>query len=318
MSSLAHVRRYLPHELGTRQKTVDLLLSGEEIQIIVRRYRISRVSLWRWKKRYDGTPGSLMDRSHRPKSPHPNAHTPLELKWIADMRRRNPTYSYLEIWIRLRRQKGYSRCPSSLYRVLIREFRYAKKTLVSYKPQKYDTPASIGEKWQMDTKFVPAACKSSLTPGDKKFYQYTVIDEADRKRFLYWYDEASALNTVDFAVRAFDFFGYVPKIIQTDNGFEYTFTSRKNRRQKHPLDALCEKLGIVHQLIRPRTPRHNGKVERSHRNDNQRFYQFLKFFSLDDLRVQGKRYLRRSNDIPMSVLYYKTPNEAEAIQLATL
>ena len=110
----------------------------------------------------------------------------------------------------------------------------------------------------------------------------------------------------------------MPKIIQTDNGFEYANTAKKSRAQVHPLDELCSRLGITHQLIRPRTPRHNGKVERSHRNDNQRFYQYLKFFSLDDLRIQGKRYLRRSNDIPMSVLYYKTPNEAEAIQKATL
>lgn len=318
MFSLAHARRYLPHELITRLKTVELLRSGENISIIVRRYHVSRTSLWRWLRRFDGTSASLEDRSHRPKSPHPNAHTPMELKWISDLRRRNPHYSYLELWIRLKRAKGYSRCPSSLYRVLVKDFAYKKKPLVTYKPKKYDTPEFIGEKWQMDTKFVPTPCKSPLTPEDKKFYQYTVIDEADRKRFLYWYDEISTTNTVDFIQRAFDFFGYMPKIVQTDNGFEYTYSSRRTRKQPHPLDILLLGLAITHQLIRPRTPRHNGKVERSHRNDNQRFYQYLKFFSLEDLRIQGKRYLRRSNDIPMSVLYYKTPNEAEAIQMATL
>jgi len=214
--------------------------------------------------------------------------------------------------------KGYMQHPVSLYRVLVKDFCYREKTIVKYTPQPYDTPVSIGEKWQMDTKYVPKVCKSTKTPNDKKFYQYTVIDEADRKRFLQWYDDISANNAIDCLMQAFSFYGYLPKIIQTDNGFEYTSTSRKTRKKEHPLDTLCQKFGIVHQLIRPRTPRHNGKVERSHRNDNQRFYQYLKFYDLNDLRSQGFRYLKRSNDTPMSVLYYKTPNEAEAEQIATL
>ena len=68
------------------------------------------------------------------------------------------------------------------------------------------------------------------------------------------------------------------------------------------LYELLEQLGIEHKLIKPRTPRHNGKVERSHRSDNERFYRWLKFYSYDDLLLQMKAYLKRSNNIPMSVL----------------
>jgi transposase InsO family protein len=318
MSILSHRRRYIPHEVITREKTVSLANAGEELQIIIRRYKISRSSLWRWRKRYDGSRDSLIDRSHRPKARHPNAHSDDELKWINDLRRRNPHNSYLELWIKLKRNKGYTRHPISLYRILVKDFGYRKKPLVKYKPQPYDTPVSIGEKWQMDTKYVPKVCKSSKLPSDKRFYQYTLIDEADRRRFLYWYDDISANNTIDFLMQAFSFYGYLPKIIQTDNGFEYTNSSRKTRKKEHPVDTLCKKLGIIHQLIRPRTPRHNGKVERSHRNDNQRFYQYLKFCDLNDLRIQGGRYLKRSNDTPMSVLYYKTPNEVETEQMSSL
>lgn len=53
-------------------------------------------------------------------------------------------------------------------------------------------------------------------------------------------------------------------------------------------------------------------MERSHRNDNRRFYQFLKFYSLEDLQLQMKRYLKRSNNIPMQVLGYRTPREHRA------
>ena len=94
----------------------------------------------------------------------------------------------------------------------------------------------------------------------------------------------------------------------TDNGTEFTWNQEKMKKL-HPLDNLCLKLDIDHHKIRPRTPRHNGKVERSHRNDNERFYNTLKFDSLNDLREKGKKYLKRSNQIPMAVLGYKTPLE---------
>lgn len=59
-------------------------------------------------------------------------------------------------------------------------------------------------------------------------------------------------------------------------------------KRRHPLDILCEELEINHKLIRSRTPRHNGKVERSHRNDQQRLYSYLSFYSYDDLLKQLK------------------------------
>ena len=115
-------------------------------------------------------------------------------------------------------------------------------------------------------------------------------------------------DIIDNAIpAAIVYFGYKPQIIQTDNGAEFTHITKTDRI--HPLDVLCNKENIEHKLIKPRTPRHNGKVERSHRNDQQRFYQFLKFYSYDDLLKQMKSYLKRSNNIPMSVLNYKTPNE---------
>ena len=72
-------------------------------------------------------------------------------------------------------------------------------------------------------------------------------------------------------------------------------------------DTLCENLGITHKLIRPRTPRHNGKVERSHRNDNVRFYSTLKFYNYNDLVKQMKAYLIRSNNICSSSIGWLTP-----------
>ena len=175
-------------------------------------------------------------------------------------------------------------------------------------PKKYDTPKQLGIKWQIDVKFVPTCCHSNKIPEDKKFYQYTCIDEASRERFLFWYDERTPVNTVDFVKRCISYYGYKTTEIQTDNGTEFTWNQSKMKKL-HPLGELCLKLDIDHHKIKPRTPRHNGKVERSHRNDNERFYNNLKFDSLEDLRIKGKKYLERTNKIPMAVLGYKTPLE---------
>lgn len=173
------------------------------------------------------------------------------------------------------------------------------------KPKPYDTPLAPGIKWKMDVKYVPASCYTGSVP--QKFYQYTVIDEATRQHFIYPYMEQSSYSTVDFLKRAIAYFGYQPKILQTDNGSEFTHTKKTDRT--HPLDVKCIELGIEHKRIRPRTPWHNGKVERSHRNDQERFYNHMSFYSYNDLLFQTERYLKRSNTIPMQILGWKSPFE---------
>lgn len=264
----------------------------------------------RWNRRYDGTKESLSDKSHRPHTVHPTSHTEQELKWIKDLLRRNPHISVCELYGRLLR-KGYTRHPGSLYRVLRRMGRPSVP-----KPEKrvhnghYDTPDRLGIKWQMDVKYVPRACYKGTVPDS--FYQYTMIDEASRERFIYPFREQSSYSTVEFVKMAIDYYGYSPETIQTDNGPEFTYT--REYRRAHPLDILCQQLGIRHQLIRPRTPQHNGKVERSHRTDQERFYNRMSFYSYDDLIVQMNRYRWKSNNTPMTVLGWISPR-AKRMQL---
>lgn len=77
------------------------------------------------------------------------------------------------------------------------------------------------------------------------------------------------------------------------------------------LEQACIEFGIMHKFIRPRTPEHNGKVERSHRIDQDKFYRNLKFYSLDDLRNQGKSWNKKYNNTPRFILKCRTPNEIE-------
>ena len=65
----------------------------------------------RWNRKFDGSKESLRDKSHRPHSKHPNAHTDKELKWIQDYHRRNPKISVCELYGKLLSSKGYSRHP---------------------------------------------------------------------------------------------------------------------------------------------------------------------------------------------------------------
>ena len=90
------------------------------------------------------------------------------------------------------------------------------------------------------------------------------------------------------------------------------FSSRfSNSKRELPtlFETTAAKLGIRHKLIRPYTPRHSGKIERSHREDQKRFYSSHAFFSLADFAKQLAVYNRRSNNFPMRPLDYRSPRE---------
>lgn len=278
------------------------------VRFVSRRYHVSINTIYWWKKQYDGTLESLENKSHAKHTPNKNCQTEEETKYIDDIVKRNPNIGLNELYGKLKQKYNYSRNISTLYRYLVKtgfyKQREKKKKHVS---KKYDTPTVIGEKMQLDVKVVPNSCKGSNDLFDKNFYQYTIIDEATRERYIYCYEEQSAASTVDFVKRAIKYFGYIPKMIQTDNGNEFTYI--RETTKEHPFDTLCKQLNIEHKKIKPATPRHNGKVERSHRNDQERFYNDLKFYSLEDLNKQLAAYLKRSNNIPSRVLNWKTPLE---------
>ncbi len=313
-TSITKTQRYLPHTLETRFHAVKTYRLGYSVSFVIRRYKISKASLMRWNRRFDGSRESLMDRSHRPKSPHPTAHTEEEKAWIQNFIRRNPSISLIELYAKLKFQKGYRRHPCSLFRFLRKQGFYQQKALKKkpYIPKPYHTPKALGVKWQLDVKYVPKACYVGKMPD--RFFQYTVIDEASRERFIYPFREQSSYSAVQFVKMAIRHFGYQPQTIQTDNGVEFTHFRETDRI--HPFDLYCQEKGTEHKLIRPRTPRHNGKVERSHRNDNERFYAHLSFYSYEDLVLQMKRYLYKSNRLPMQTLQWLTPMEKRAQLLA--
>lgn len=267
------------------------------------KYNVSRQYVYRWKRRYDGTPQSLSNCSHRPHS-HPNQHTPEELKLIADMRRRNPAAGLVVFWVKLR-QRGYSRSITGLYRVLRKQGQMAvKPPNPKYVPKPYELMYYPGQRVQVDVKFVPASCLTGDIKGEK-FYQYTAIDEYSRFRYLEAFQEHNTYSSKVFLEHMLKAFKFKVECVQTDNGTE--FTRHLSNEKPTLFEQLLASHGIRHKLIRVFTPRHNGKVERSHRKDNEYFYATHKFYSFNDFKAQLKTYIRNYNAFPMRPLKWQSP-----------
>ena len=271
------------------------------------RYKTTRQNIYRWRQKYDGTVQSLADRSHRPHS-HPNQHTEAEIKLIKDMRRRNPHIGLVVFWVKLC-QRGYSRSISGLYRVLCRidgkpiKLPNPKKESKPYEQMQYP-----GQRGQIDVKFVPKVCLVGEAAEEGGYFQYTFIDEYSRFRILKAYKEHSTYSSTQFLKYVVERFPYAIECIQTDNGCEFTNRLANSKNPKPTLfERTMDQLGIRHKLIRPYTPRHNGKVERSHRKDNEEFYACHKFFSFTDFEKQLAVRQRQYNNFPMRPLSWKSP-----------
>jgi transposase InsO family protein len=164
----------------------------------------------------------------------------------------------------LRRFHQQSLAVSSVHRILVRHGMNRLPANQKYRSQakrwqRYEKPQP-GHRLQLDVKFL------ERIPGTRKrLYQFTAIDDCTRIRVLKIFDacnQGTAIRFFDEVRRRLPFRVHV---VQTDNGAEF---------QSH-FHWHLDSLDIRHVYIRPRTPHLNGKVERSHRVDDQEFYQLL-------------------------------------------
>ena len=275
------------------------------------KFKMHRKTIYRWREKYDGTAESLKNKSRRPHS-HPRQHTEEEIKKIKDYKYKNKETGLVVLWIKLRKA-GYSRSITSLYRVMQRIGIYNKapSKKKEYEPKPYQQMTYPGERVQIDVKYVPAkSLTEEVKEMDGRYYQYTAIDEYTRKRVLWASKEQSTSASTEFLKVIMKKFKFKIECIQTDNGFE--FTNRLNwqgTKKKTMFENKLEELGIKHKLIKPKTPRHNGKVERSHRKDQERFYYNKVFCSFEDFKNRLKYWEKEYNNFPMKPLGWKSPNE---------
>lgn len=274
-----------------------------------RMYGVSLSSVKRWCRRYDGSWQSLKEKSHRPNS-HPRQHTAREEEIIREAVRQSYFRYGWEGAYMAAKEDGYSRSYSG--------FIYAAKRLglcggkqekpnIRKSERRYPEILVPGEKVQVDVKEVPYNClKGAARRDGKHLYQWTAIDECTRIRFVYGFEEHTPENSVKFFKMLQKIFPFKIQTIQTDNGTEFTYKYISDT-ELCPFDIALKNAGVQHKLIPPRTPWHNGKVERSHRNDQRYFYNWEKFASVEDLNRKLKDHLRWSNRKPMRTLGGKSP-----------
>jgi transposase InsO family protein len=155
-----------------------------------------------------------------------------------------------------------------------------------------------GHRVQLDVKFI-----APLPGSRRKHYQFTAIDDCTRLRVLRLYDRCNQQTAIQFLDYLLERLPFRVEVIQTDNGAEFGSSFHW-----HVLDK-----GIGHVYIKPRTPRLNGKVERSHRIDAEEFYRLLEGVVIDDAQVFNDR-LREWEDFynyhrPHGSLDGQTPYE---------
>jgi transposase InsO family protein len=208
-------------------------------------------------------------------------------------------------------QRGYSRSLTGLYRFLKKQGIMAvHPPNPKYIPKPYEQMDHPGQRIQVDMKFVPSACLVNSKVIGKHFFQYTAIDEYSRWRFVEAFEEHSTYSSAMFVEHLIKAFPCPIECLQTDNGTEFTNRFTTHRDKPTLFQVHLEQHGIQHKVIRPYTPRHNGKVERSHRKDNERFYATHSFYSFEDFARQLKVYNHRDyNSFPMRPLGWKTPNQ---------
>lgn len=298
--------------------TQDILYKQSVVKYSIRfgvtkaaiKFRMHRKTIYRWLTKYDGTAKSLMNKSRKPKS-HPRQHTEKELKMIKDFKANNKDTGLVVLWVKLKK-KGYTRRVESLYRVMCKMGIYKKtpSKKKEYVPKPYEQMEYPGERVQIDVKYVPRKCLTKeLIEKEEKYYQYTAIDEYTRYRYIWFSKEQSTYSSTEFVNRLIKAFEFKIECIQTDNGFEFTNRLNTYKDTKTMFENRLESLGIRHKLIKPKTPRHNGKVERSHRKDQERFYYKKIFHSFEDLVNRSKYWIKEYNTFPMRPLNWLSPKE---------
>ena len=299
----------LAQEARRRQAVVKLAVRKGTTNA-AERYGVSRSSVKRWKKRYDGTWKSLRERSHRPVR-HPRQHTEAEEMIISRaFWKKHERYGWYGVYEEAKTE-GYTRSLSGLIyaarRLELREQGKARKT--KRHDRRYPELLTPGERVQIDVKEVPYCClRGALVRDNKHLYQWTAIDESTRIRFIYGFEEHTPENSVSFLRMLVKVFPFKIQTVQTDNGTEFTYKYISDTEECQ-FDRALRAYGIEHKLIPPRTPWHNGKVERSHRNDQRYFYDWETFRNVDEFNRKLAEHLNWSNNKPMRTLKDLSPME---------
>jgi transposase InsO family protein len=260
------------------QRRLAILRHAEEVTgnvaMTCRYYGISRQNFYVWKRRYDELgPDGLRDRSRRPHTSPKATHVEVVGKIL--YLRQNYHFGPAKISMYLARYHDVTISPSGVWRILKRLDLNRLPASQRYKRldrrwHRYEKQLP-GHQVQIDVSFI-APIGGAL---GRKHYQFTAIDDCTRLRVLRIYPGLNQRTAIQFADYVLEKLPFQVQEVQTDNGPEFGSSFHY-----HLLDK-----GVGHRYIKPRTPRLNGKVERSHRIDAEEFYRLLDGDVIDDAHV---------------------------------
>jgi transposase InsO family protein len=255
-------------------------------------FGVSRSQFYIWLRRYR----QLGDLGLRDRPPGPRVsplRTPPHIEALVLQLRRERRYGAVRLSLYLQRYYQVYLSPPTILRIL-REHHMPKVSWKRYRPRPRRRPELRipGQSVQVDVKHIRM--------GSGRFYQFTALDEATRYRVLQIYDHNSVRSALDFVNELQKRLPAAIQRIRTDNdssfGAEFTW---------HLHD-----LGIEHRRNPPGCPEANGKVERSHRTDEDEFYRRFTFSSAQELRHLLHEWEREYNHgRPHLALRGKTPAE---------
>lgn len=288
-----------------------------KLKDVIRLFPHSGRTLKRWLKDYreKGEVG-LIPKSTKPKS-NPK-ESPIHLKERVIELRNKTKLCALKLKWRLEKE-GVEIHERTIGKILKQEGLVRKYRIKKIKYKYIKVERQPGELVEIDVKYVPGRI------AGLRYYQYTAIDTASRWRYLKIYDEYTSYHSICFLQEVINNFQYKIQAIKTDNGSVFTnyYTGTNKRSDQtvkaiHALDLFCREHNVIHYLIDPGKPAQNGTVERSHREDQEKFYEQNKFKSIYDLEKKLKLWNIYYNNLEHCGLNGKTPNEMLGLKVTNV
>jgi hypothetical protein len=294
----------------------------QNVSLVCRKFGINRSKFYYWKNRLDppsANPGAgrprtskksrLIAYSRKPKT-NPKSFSKELIKLIVKIRKRTNRGAE-HIWFTLRDKYCIYVSVSGIYNVLKREGLIKKRRHKRKENKTYEAPKYLpGEKIQIDVKYVKLVDEIAKKLGKQHrwVYQYTALDVATGIKCKFIYEEHDIQSSLDFLSKVRHFYPFKILLIQTDNGFEFTWRLNLNIHKEHPFTTQCKLYGYTHNLIPPAYPRANSHVERTHRIDEEEVYRGRTFTSLAQLHKINLRSLKYFNEKrPQKIKHFLTP-----------
>lgn len=284
---------------------LDLAKELGNVRKVCKEYEVNRSTFYTWKKKYDKRGREGLNRKKPQVNNHPKRLSDAAIAKILELRETYKMGPERIMWY-LSRYHGVETSESTVYRTLVhhglnRLPKHASRRSVHTKRYSKEVP---GHHVQFDVKFI--TLKGPNKQAIKRF-QYTAIDDATRIRALKIFDRHTQKNAIDFVDYVIEKFPFRIHTIRTDRGHEFQALFHWH----------VEDEGIQHVYIKPRSPQLNGKVERSHRTDQEEFYQLLTYTDDVDLNQKLEKWENFYNfDRPHSSLNGLTPYEILREKLA--